>query len=100
MNDITPMQQQEPKKTSPKNEIYITEWSKGKEWRWNETKWGFTGVHIHNGNISWYQQYEKPKIEPSGKTQMFEDFLNNGPNIPDVPEKIVTILRNELKTNN
>jgi len=60
-----------------------------KNWRWNETGEGHEGVKIENAKLLWYSHRENPHSTGIGaRYQSFDSFLENGPDISDVPQSI------------
>ncbi len=50
-----------------------------REWTWNENQYGYEGVHIYGGEVTWFQHSHNPHHGGAACSQSFKDFLENGP---------------------
>jgi len=66
----------------------------GRDWKWNENEDGFEGVKIEDDRLLWFSHRENPHSpDIAARFQEFQSFLNNGPDVSEVPQKIQDEIR-------
>ncbi|MEC5129651.1 hypothetical protein VSU19_23015 [Verrucomicrobiales bacterium BCK34] len=61
-------------------------------WEWNKDRWGYDGVHTHEGKLVWFTHKHNPHGGGGACTQGFRDFLENGPKV-SAPSEVLVELR-------
>ncbi len=59
------------------------------DWHWNETQWGYDGVHTFDPELVWYNHSHNPHAGGGAVEQSFTSFLEDGPYLREVPEAIL-----------
>lgn len=50
-----------------------------KSWEWNKDRWGYDGVHTHEGKLVWFTHKHNPHGGGGACSQEFKHFLEHGP---------------------
>lgn len=58
------------------------------QWIWDEGRGGFRGVRLRGGQLFWFDTRQgRPQTQP------MDEFLEDGPALPDIPEETLAALR-------